>query len=906
MPCLVLARVINPDGTVIDVKPADVMVVGSSSSTTSDSRNVTWNYPRLDSGVVIEYIIQFKQRHSEAFDIGHAYLANDWDPMRNWSVEVRIPDSWAINEFHTPGLDYRTYDSSGTSVYQWSADSLALLVWEEDCPGTWDQGEWLRFAYRKTWREEADRYWKRVAVKFDTAGAVAELARSLTDGMKDKEDIIAALFRFVAKEIRYEAIEFGDGSIIPRPAPQVLENRFGDCKDKTTLLISMLKVHGIEAYPALISSYDTVNFVRDVPCRGFFNHMITYLPEGSRHYLDPTCSECGPYDLDIAYQGSPTLISGSELDQPLLMTPPPTPEDKQYHRRTRMVVQEDGMLNLEINFDQVGQTALNWKNYMSTADTSEVADMVKRYAGIGYWINTEFLGHELHENESESELRFGWTAHMEKDSLFIKPNTQVYVNLWFYSINDFLSIPDTTDRTLDVVVGQRFHLTDETTIVPGSEWELDNYRTSWTMDTTWFTASSRATEWDDSIRVAVEFDLKTPRIPLEELASFTRAVELVQNRVMNQRALFRRRPDAERIGLIEEALEKNPGDLSLIMSLPQLYLGDDAGGQSCRGAERRGKARSILSQAIDQGAVNESVIMYQASLLMADGMTLRADSLLKAYEAENQPSTILQALAANCAFTLADYENAESRYRGLLEQVPDDALRAQLVAILVREQKVDEARSQIDLLETLKADSAVFMGALLDYYLELDSLDQAAELIEVWPDTTKLVRASLKTSLHERTGKYEEAYEEFAALLAEDPENAGYLNNCAWFMALGDKNLTTALEMVDKSMELTGHCNGSFGNTRGLVLLKLGRVDEARSEFETGLEMQTAQSFTVNYYYLAKCALAEGKKDLAREFFVQACDANGDLMYTNAAREGLAELGGAGDGGAGNGDGKSR
>jgi tetratricopeptide (TPR) repeat protein len=890
VPCMLLARVIQPDGRVVNIAPSDIQVTGSSKSTSADSRNVAWQYPQIDSGAIVEYVLQYQLRHSEAFDMGDILLANDWDPVRNWSVELLIPDSWQINEFHTAGLSHKVYDSSGIHIYRWSADSLKTLKWEDDCSGTWAQGDWMRFAYRKTWREEADRYWKRSAVKYDTAGPVAELAHSLTTGKRNREDKIAALFTYVARNIRYEAVEFGEGSIIPRPAAQILSNRYGDCKDKSVLLISLLKAVGITAYPALITGYDTLTFTRGVPDMNVFSHMITYLPGKPGRFLDPTCEACLPYDLAVDYKGKPTLVIGSDLDDPLLMTPPPEPTDRSFHRSTRMSAKPDGGLAMDILMEYQGDPVINWKSYHNS-DTTTLAEKIKNYTGIGFWTTADFLDYKLIDRLDDPGLRFSWTARMEMDSIFTKDASRAYVNLWFYTINDFLSLPDTAGRTLDLRLGPRFQVTEDYTIVPGSRWMLNDYRLSWTMDTTWFTASSSVVEWPDSLRVSVAFTLKSTLVPASEFKQFVEAVELVKKRVFNQSPIYRRVPDPERIASVKQTLDKYPTDLSLLMTLTQLYLGDDLGGSRCEAKERREEARTVLQQALGHDASNEGVVTMLTSLLIIDGEPYQADSLLQTYASNHPMSMVLRSLSASTAILLARYDVAEKEYLKLMGESPNDELRAQLVSIYANQGKLTEARTQVDILETLKTDSSVWMRALLNYYLASDSLEQAENLINIWPDTSQFERAGLKSTIYQYTGNFRGAYTEFADMLSRDPDNVTFLNNCAWFMALAGIDLDRALELANKAMTLTGGCNAGYRNTLALVLLKMGRTKEARHEFEACLVDQSAQSQTLNQYFLGECALAEKNPQLATECFTKACEANGDRRYVRDAVAKLKELG---------------
>ena len=79
---------------------------------------------------------------------------------------------------------------------------------------------------------------------------VAKLTASKTTPLEKMQ----AIAEFVQHDIRYVAIELGIGGLQPHPAPEVFSHRYGDCKDKATLVRSMLHEIGIESYHVVINS----------------------------------------------------------------------------------------------------------------------------------------------------------------------------------------------------------------------------------------------------------------------------------------------------------------------------------------------------------------------------------------------------------------------------------------------------------------------------------------------------------------------------------------------------------------------------------------------------------------------------------------------------------------------------
>ncbi len=106
-------------------------------------------------------------------------------------------------------------------------------------------------------------------------------------GSATREDIVRAIFTDVALHTHYVGLAFGIGRYQPHPADDVLANEYGDCKDKHTLLATLLKAAGIEAWPVLIS--DSRDLDPATPSPAQFDHVITLVPlSGKFLWMDST------------------------------------------------------------------------------------------------------------------------------------------------------------------------------------------------------------------------------------------------------------------------------------------------------------------------------------------------------------------------------------------------------------------------------------------------------------------------------------------------------------------------------------------------------------------------------------------------------------------------------------------
>lgn len=129
----------------------------------------------------------------------------------------------------------------------------------------------------QSWEEVGHWYWSLQKERVEPSPAIRAKATELTKGLTDDTAKLQALYNFVSMQYRYIGIAFGIGRYQPHAAEDILTNNYGDCKDKHTLLASLLKASGINLYPALINSSWQLD--PDVPSPAQFDHLIGYLPQ---------------------------------------------------------------------------------------------------------------------------------------------------------------------------------------------------------------------------------------------------------------------------------------------------------------------------------------------------------------------------------------------------------------------------------------------------------------------------------------------------------------------------------------------------------------------------------------------------------------------------------------------------
>ncbi len=182
--------------------------------------------------------------------------------------------------------------TSGLNSYEWNLANVKAFTYASNYP-SWYEGEGsVSFSNYSDWgavvnavlpfyqQNDADiNYLKKVIAKFKKEHA---------------DERIMQAIRFVQDDIRYLGFENGLNAFKPHEVKQVYNQRFGDCKDKSFLLVNLLKAMGYKAFPVLVNSYSRQG-LDDLAVSPYdFDHVVVKLIYGNNEiFIDPTYSNQG-------------------------------------------------------------------------------------------------------------------------------------------------------------------------------------------------------------------------------------------------------------------------------------------------------------------------------------------------------------------------------------------------------------------------------------------------------------------------------------------------------------------------------------------------------------------------------------------------------------------------------------
>ena len=140
---------------------------------------------------------------------------------------------------------------------------------------------------QKSWKGLGDDYLHSLRDRLDLDDTTRTTARREIAAAKTPREKVEALARYVQKSITYKGIEFGQRALIPNKGGQIIQNRYGDCKDHSLLLHQLYRAVGIPSHLVLIHS--RLGLKERFPNLGQFNHMILAVQlDGRLQYIDCT------------------------------------------------------------------------------------------------------------------------------------------------------------------------------------------------------------------------------------------------------------------------------------------------------------------------------------------------------------------------------------------------------------------------------------------------------------------------------------------------------------------------------------------------------------------------------------------------------------------------------------------
>lgn len=814
------------------------------------------------------------------------------------SVEYyRLRTSWPADQVlqvaaTTPWADVRPRRVGPDWLFEIEARDLAPERQPTDMPGRYYLTRIAQFSDMADWSTAsilmAPLYERAATLEADSP-LTAEIERIRTTHETEAARAAAAL-RLVQDGVRYLSLSMGEGGYVPMSADDVWRYRYGDCKGKTALLLALLHGLGIEAEAAMVSMNNGDALPDRLPLVGWFDHVLVRATiDGRTYWLDGTgVGDRSLADLTPPPYGwaLPVRAQGAEMeriDQP--QTTVPTFET---------VTETDATAGLDteattlVDIIYYGDAAIGASQQIGAIPRDQLQTMMSSATNdTDGQVKLESFDARYDEDTNAFHMIFRGTARqswVNSTGGRIMPIPEAAISIPYQAKREglfaayadapyTLSHPYLNRTTLRIRLpdgGKDFQLEggDQTVEAGGYRMErratLQDGVAEITLTTTSLVGELSAADMADARTRAESFVNSTLRLrapasyvaTAADLARLDPAGDAVADLIKRAESLWDTGDLEGAVALLDAAIEQEP---------------DNAVARRTRGgvhfeASDFEKAALDYDHAIGLDPADVEATVGQGRTAMAIGR--HADAIISfsvALRLEPGDSTALSARGASY-YHLGRWDRSLADYRALKISLPssDVGLLGELRA-LRRLDRADEARTIIKAKLENTPGNVVALQSLAAIGREAGQFSEVLQALDVAmaasPDDFNLM--SMRAETRALAGDPEGARADFAALRSMATGDPFLMNNVCWNQGITGFDLDQALADCDVAV---ASGEASIIDSRAMVLLQLGRYEDAKADYEQALAAYPNLSASLYGRGMARLALGDeaGREDLIR------------------------------------------
>jgi transglutaminase-like putative cysteine protease len=488
-----------------------------------DTRAVEVVFPDLEPGDVVEVryrVDDVAHRNLFADYFGDVHLWQDVVPIDDKRYVLITPGSREIfqNALDIKGLVHtqRMDNKRRIDTFAWS-DVPALLT-EDGMPGITEESPYLHVSTYRSWQDVGRWYWGMINDQLYADQALKRTVAELVADKKSTRDKVVSIHDWVVSHTRYVGLEFGIHGFLPYRVPLIVQRGFGDCKDKASLMYTMLREAGIDARVVLVRTRRN-GAIDTVPASlAVFDHAITYVPELDM-YLDGTAEHSGTTELPSQDQGVMVLLVGPDGAE-LRHTPFLSVEQNRRTRALSIALEADGSARLDGREEVVGSDAAGYRQYYQAEGTR--AERFERTLGTIY-PGVELMSQSFESlAELETPVRYSYRIRVPRFGRFDGATLQVAPSVLSDLVRSMARSP-TRKQPLDL--GSSSTYVEERQFSAPSGMRFSAVPEGGEVSSAWGKLSLHYAAEGGGLKVRTEFLLTRVRVSAAEYPAFRRWVE---------------------------------------------------------------------------------------------------------------------------------------------------------------------------------------------------------------------------------------------------------------------------------------------------------------------------------------------------------------------------------------------
>ena len=383
------ARVLTPDGVLHPLDPktiSDSPARDDDDQVYGDSRVLRAPLPAIAPGSIVEEE-EVAKESAPFFGAGvvvRSYFGRRV-PVQLSRLTIDAPSSLPMHytALLLPDVRPNKTESDGRVKMEFVVGPMdALEKLDDYLPPEIPGSPQVIFATGASWQSVAAGYSKIVDEKA-AAQEVQPVLHTLLAGKSTREEKTAAIVQYLSREIRYTGIEFGDAAIVPHTPAETLKRKYGDCKDKATLAVAMLRAAGIPAYVALLNVGSRQDVDKDLPGMGLFDHAIVYVPGDPELWIDATSEYSRVGQVPSSDQGRFALVARPDSTG-LLRIPEAASQDNRVIEKREFFLAEAGPARVVETSEPHGVFESEYRAAYADGEDKETKEKLKDYLEYQY------------------------------------------------------------------------------------------------------------------------------------------------------------------------------------------------------------------------------------------------------------------------------------------------------------------------------------------------------------------------------------------------------------------------------------------------------------------------------------------------------------------------------------------
>lgn len=360
------ARVYRTDGSVAEaVESGESAAHNPAMAMYTSVRAFAVTFPRVSPGDVVEirYRIDDVAARNEVAD---SFYDIEFLQARGTSLSSELvviaPKNRPLTTFvhNLPGVKQTVTESGDQRTYRFLAENVAGLSVEPNMPPDGELLGQVHLSTFKSWDELAKWYYGLARDQLDVDDEVRKRAKDIAANAKDDASKVRAVYK-LATELRYVALELGIEGIKPRRCALTMARGWGDCKDKATVIVTLLRELGIPANLVLVRTQQRGDLPKGAPpSLAAFDHAIAYVPSLDL-YLDGTAEGSGSRELPEMDRDAVALVV-SETGGKLVRLPNAPAGASPHVRKIDLGLAQDGSATFTFETTVAGVNAAAWRS----------------------------------------------------------------------------------------------------------------------------------------------------------------------------------------------------------------------------------------------------------------------------------------------------------------------------------------------------------------------------------------------------------------------------------------------------------------------------------------------------------------------------------------------------------------